>query len=115
MSNSSIPLFVLGFSDVGTCQLFGKCGIETVSHCSMSPLSHPCRYQYCKVLGLLKGTFGVDLPSAGEEDAVEVEFVSEEKEEEQLPKTGTTSHAAAQLADRPQVSKSSQSPSTSQK
>ena len=38
-----------------------------------------------KILNLLKGIFGVDLPSKNEEDDVEVESVSEaEEEEEQL-------------------------------
>ena len=47
-----------------------------------------------KLFDLLEGTFGVDLPK----DDEEVESVSEE-EEEHLPQTGMTSHAAAQSAD----------------
>ena len=43
-----------------------------------------------KILNLLEGTFGVDLPSKDEEDDVEVESDSKEEEEELL-QTGTTS------------------------
>ena len=70
-----------------------------------------------RIFGLLKGTFGVDLPSKDEEDDVEVESASEdeEEEEEQLPQTGTTSHVAAQSPDSVKFSTPSQSPSTSQK
>ena len=69
-----------------------------------------------KILDLLKGTFGVDLPSKDEEDDVEVESVSEEEEEEQqLPQTGITSCVAAQSADSAKFSTPTQSPSTSQK
>ena len=68
-----------------------------------------------KILHLLKGTFGVDLPSKDEEDDVEVESDSEEEEEEQLPQVGTTSQVAAERADSAKFSTPSQSPSTSWK
>ena len=63
-----------------------------------------------KILDLLKGTFGVDLPSKDEEDNVKVEPVSEEEEEEQLHQTGITSHVAAQSADSAKFSTPAQSP-----
>ena len=63
-----------------------------------------------KIFDLLEGTFGVDFPK----DDDEVESVSEE-EEEDLPQTGTTSHAAAQLADIARFSLPSESPSTAHK
>ena len=64
-----------------------------------------------KILDLLKGTFGVDLPLKDEKEDVEVESVSEE----QLSQIGMTSHVAAQSADSAKFSTPTQSPSTSQK
>ena len=66
-----------------------------------------------KILDLLEGSFGVDLPKDDEDD-VEVESVSEE-EEEHLPQTGTTSHIAAQSADSAKFSTPAHSPSTAHK
>ena len=55
----------------------------------------------------------MDLPKDDEGD-VEVESVSEE-EEECLPLTGMTSHAAAQSADSAKFSKPAESPSSTHK
>ena len=66
-----------------------------------------------KLPDLLAGTFGVDLPK-DDEDNVEVESVSEE-EEENLPQTGMTSHAAAQSADSAKFSTPAQNLSTTHK
>ena len=57
-----------------------------------------------KIFNLLEGTFGVDFPKDEEDDYEEVEYVTSE-EEEHLPQTGMTSHAAAQSVD---IAKSSQ-------
>ena len=51
-----------------------------------------------KIFNLLEGTFGVDFPKDDEDDDEEVESVTN-KEEEHLPETGMTSHAATQSAD----------------
>ena len=64
-----------------------------------------------KILDLLEGTFGVDLPKDKEDD---VDMVSV-SEEEQLPQTGMTSHVAAQSGDSVKFSTPAQSPSISHK
>ena len=64
-----------------------------------------------KIVDLLEGTFGVDFPKDDEDDDEEVESVTSE-EEEHLPQTGMTSHAAAQSADITKFSQPSESPST---
>ena len=65
-----------------------------------------------KILNILEGTFGLDLQKDDEND-VEVESVSEEKEHP--PQTGMTSCAAAQSADSAKFSTPAQSPSTTHK
>ena len=64
-----------------------------------------------KILDLLEGTFGVDLPKDDEDD-VDMECVSEE---EQLHQTGMTSHIAAHSGDSAKFSTPAQSPSISHK
>ena len=66
-----------------------------------------------KILNLLEGTFGIDLPSKDEEDDVEVESDSKEEEEKQLPQVGTTSLVAAETADSAKFSTPSPSLSIS--
>ena len=71
------------------------------------------RTNITKIIDLLEVTFGVDL-SKDDEDDIEVESVSEE-EEEHLPQTGMTSHAAAQSVDSAKYSTPAQSPSITHK
>ena len=66
-----------------------------------------------KIIDLLEDTFGVNLPK-DDEDGNEVESITRE-EEEHLPQTGMTSHAAAQSADITEFSQPSESPSTTHK
>ena len=61
-----------------------------------------------KIFDILEGTFGVDFPK---DDDEEVESVTN-RQEEHLPQTGTTSHAASQSADIAEFSQPSESPST---
>ena len=64
-----------------------------------------------KIVNLLEGTFGVDLPKNDKDDYEEAESVTNE-EEEHLPQTGATSHVAAQSVDIAKFSQPFESSST---
>ena len=67
-----------------------------------------------KIFNFLEGTFCVDVPKDDEDDD-EVESVNEEEEQEFLPHTGMTSHAADQSVDIAKFFTPDESPSTTHK
>ena len=92
---SKMPIF-WGFLYSGTCHLSRILSIKTLWLCNTNHFCYSLGTNTAKIVGLLEGTFVVDLPTRDHKDHdKEVESTTNE-EEKHLPKAGTTSHVAAQ-------------------